>query len=323
MHLVRPEKDASGLLQLAQTHPLVGQSIYTAQTQALRDRVKNDPDHFYTYSEQHMGLSVDPFTLKDCSRKNAADHKRKFVTPQGFQNVLKKDSTERIQHRLHLHPAAVDDLRDCPYHLQKKRVPADHQTLELLNPQKKPADRKRITRSKSPQESPRKSPGRLPKLNDGYFSTLKPLDEEKLTGVEAQRLRDEGKNREKEEFMRKLVVQDPTFHVGLKPLGLQVLDKFRGLLVDKPAKPGLVLPPKYLRDKVVLRDASLQPLPISFNLAEAKLTKGEAEKIWRLDKKFDPNSCAAAQDFDLVSTAPQRSLVYRPARADAFTQAYT
>lgn len=323
MHLVRPEKDSAGLLELGKTHPIVGETIYTAQLEALRDRVKGDKEFFYTYSEQHMGLSVDPYTVEDCRKRDAAEHRRKYLTDKGFENVIKKDKNESIRHRLHLHPATVDDLRDCPYHLQKKRVRSIHQTLEMLGQQKKPTERTRISKSKSPKNSPKKSPSRLPRLNDGYFSTYKPLDEEKITAVEAQRRRDEAKNREKEEFKKKLVVEDPTFHVGLKPLGVQVLDKYKGLLSDKPLKPGLVLPQKYLKDKVVARDASLQPLPISYNLAEAKLTKGESEKVWRLEKKFDANKCTAATDFNLVSINPQPSLVYKPSRADAFTHAYT
>lgn len=193
----------------------------------------------------------------------------------------------------------------------------------MLNPHKKPVERQRISKSKSPKGSPKKSPKKLPLLKDGYFSSFTPLDEEKLTAVEAQRRRDEAKNKDKEEFKRKLVVDDPTFHVGLKSLGVQVIDKYKGLLADKPVKPSLVLPQKYLKDKIVTREASLQPLPISYNLAEAKLTKGEAEKIWRLEKKFDANKCASPTDFNLVSVTPQPSLVYKPSRADAFTHMYT
>lgn len=126
MHLVKPEKDSTGILELGKTHPIVGESVYTAQVEALREKVRNDKEYFFTYSENYMGLSVDPYTLRECRKREAAEHKRKFFTEKGFENVIKKEKEERIRHRLHLHPATVDDLKDCPYHLQKKRVHSVH-----------------------------------------------------------------------------------------------------------------------------------------------------------------------------------------------------
>lgn len=157
----------------------------------------------------------------------------------------------------------------------------------------------------------------------GTFNTFEEKEEDKMTALQAQKWRDELKNKEKFEFKKKLVVADPNFHVGLKPIGIQVLDKYKGLLSDKPLKPGLALPSKYTKDKIVKRDAVLQPLPISFNLDEQKLTKAEAEKLIRIDRKFNERLGPSDRDFELVAINSQPSMVYKPSRADAFTHKYT
>ena len=138
--------------------------------------------------------------------------------------------------------------------------------------------------------------------------------------MELQKRRTEAKSRDKEEWKKKLVVDDPTLHVGLKPVGVQVLDKFKGLLSDPPKKLGLMLPAKYLKDKIVHRDATIQLLPISYNLGEEKFDKLEVEKMIRMDRRFDPKNSSSKLDFDTVKAKNADSFVYKPSRKDVFIE---
>lgn len=160
----------------------------------------------------------------------------------------------------------------------------------------------------------------LPKLeNKGYFSVCKPLKDEKITAVEAQRRLNEAKNKEKEEWTKNLIVDDPTLRVSLIPVGVQVLDKYKGLLTDEPKKASLRLPSKYIKDKVVRRDEKLEPLPISYNLSEAKLSKHEADLLIRLNRNFDPKRAVGQSDFDTVKAKNDEEFVHRPRRQDIFS----
>lgn len=158
----------------------------------------------------------------------------------------------------------------------------------------------------------------LPKLEGGLFSSYKPLDQEKMTAVELQKQKEEAKNKEKDEWKKKLVVDDPTLHVSLKLIGVQVLDKYKGILSDTPKKAGLKLPAKYIKDKIVTRDETIKELPISYNLVEDKMDKNEVEKRVRLDRRFNPKASMSKTDFDTVKAKNADTFVYKPTVKDIF-----
>lgn len=35
----------------------------------LREKIRNDPNNFYTYSEKYLSLSIDPYTLEQQKQK--------------------------------------------------------------------------------------------------------------------------------------------------------------------------------------------------------------------------------------------------------------
>jgi hypothetical protein len=161
----------------------------------------------------------------------------------------------------------------------------------------------------------------LPKLdNNGYFAVYKPLSEEKIGAAETQKRSDEAKRRDKDEWTKKMVVDDPTLRVSLKPVGLHVLDKYKGLLTDEAKKASLKMPAKYIKDKVVKRDVKLETLPISYNLAEAKLSKYETEKLIRLNRDFDPKLAVSQFNFDTVKAKNDENFVHKPRRQDVFRE---
>lgn len=157
-------------------------------------------------------------------------------------------------------------------------------------------------------------------LENGVFSSVVPDKEEKLSAVERQKRTLEAKSKEKEEWTRKLVVDDPNLHVSLRPIGLAVTDKYKSLLADPANRVGLKLPAKYLKDKVVKRDEAVQQLPISFNLEEEKLDRHLIEKRLRLDRKFDPKASMSKNDFDTLRAKNADSFVHKPMRQDVFTE---
>jgi hypothetical protein len=50
-------------------------NIYERQKEELREIVRNDPNHFYTYSVDYLSLSVDPYSLEDGKRRELAQNK--------------------------------------------------------------------------------------------------------------------------------------------------------------------------------------------------------------------------------------------------------
>ena len=52
-------------------------NIYAKQRTELREIVRNDPNHFYTYSADYLSLSIDPYNAEDI--KKAELQKKKDV----------------------------------------------------------------------------------------------------------------------------------------------------------------------------------------------------------------------------------------------------
>lgn len=127
MHLIRPENDSQHRLELAYSDPIPGLTVYQTQIEQLRKQVREDPNHFYTYSPEYMSLSVDPYVEKDVKLDREAEHKRKFLVKEGFHNIIKKDPKERIKHPRHLPQSTIEAIRNFPYHEDKNWVSITNQ----------------------------------------------------------------------------------------------------------------------------------------------------------------------------------------------------
>lgn len=102
---------------------------------------------------------------------------------------------------------------------------------------------------------------------------------------------------EKKNWEKKIVVEDPTFHVDTSKSLVYGMDKYKDILHSEAKKPGLILPKKYLKDAVVKMDRILKPSPISYNAYEKKLTKTEQEALLRLERNYDEKQCLGREDF--------------------------
>lgn len=96
--------------------------MYETQIEQLRKQVREDPNHFYTFSPEYMSLSVDPYLVKEVKQQEEAAHKSKFLTKEGFQNIIKKQPNDRIRHPLYLPPSIVEAIQNHPYHEEKAWV---------------------------------------------------------------------------------------------------------------------------------------------------------------------------------------------------------
>ena len=45
-------------------------NYYELQLNELREKVRNDPKNFYTYSEKYLSLSIDPWTVEQQKKKD-------------------------------------------------------------------------------------------------------------------------------------------------------------------------------------------------------------------------------------------------------------
>ena len=303
LHQIRKEKEQHQRLSNALTNPIPLQTVYTTQMEHLRENVRKDPNHFYTYSEKYMSLSVDPYTEKEKLKQEEQYKRSKFVTKEGFQNILKREPDHYNKPHKTIPAAESEVMKKYPYH-------EDHtHTIAMLNP-KENLDKVQFRKY-------------LPRLKNGVFNKVTALDEEKLSAVQVQNREAEKKTKVKEEFNKKMVVDDPNFHVGLKPVGVHTLDKYRGLIDEEIKKKSLRVPAKYIQNKIVKRDEVVQNAPISFNLDEAKYSKADIEKLIMLDRKFNQKKAVHESDFDRIKVQGAPSFMYKPSRFDAFTDKYT
>ena len=97
-------------------------NIYEKQNAELREIVRNDPNHFYTYSADYLSLSIDPFAPDDIKKQKEEEKKKMWRTQNGFQTVVKKDPKDYNAHPKKPHPSTIDELRSCPWHQDKEEV---------------------------------------------------------------------------------------------------------------------------------------------------------------------------------------------------------
>jgi len=303
LRLLKADKDEKKRLEKALANPLPKNTVYTTQMEQLRDQARNDPDHFYTYSEKYMSLSVDPYKESERLKEEEMIRRSKFITKDGFKCIVKREPGHYNKHYKQMTPEEIEVMKKYPYHEEQARM------KNMLNP-KEPNSKNQFKKY-------------LPKLKNGIFNKIETSEEEKLTAVEVQKRASEAKLKARDEFKKKMVVDDPTFHVGLKPIGIHQFDRHKGLMDQEPIKKSLRLPAKYITNKVVKRDEYLHNLPISFNLSEEKHSKADIEKLIQLDRKFNPKTSSHDQDFERIRQGNQRDFVYKPSRYDAFTDKYT
>jgi hypothetical protein len=144
MHMVRPEHDTQGRLEKALNHPIEGKTVYGTQLEQLRQQVRDDPNHFYTYSPEFMSLSVDPYLMHDVNKARDEEHKSKFLVKGGFQNVIKRNKKECIKHPKYLPESTVEAIHNYPYHEEKAWVGLSYQDS-------KSAEAKRATTKERPE----------------------------------------------------------------------------------------------------------------------------------------------------------------------------
>lgn len=88
----------------------------------LREKVKDDKGKYiYTYSNDHLGLSIDPQNLDEEAKKQKILSESLNYSKQKFSSLIIKTKDERM--RLPKRPGDqdIEDLKNFPYHQQKQK----------------------------------------------------------------------------------------------------------------------------------------------------------------------------------------------------------
>lgn len=286
-----------------------GETVYMTQLRRQRELVKNDRENFYTWSEKHFSLSIDPYTEKDVEAKKLELHNSKFLTPDGFQLFLKKyQKSETMTQSM---------LYDTPLTKDFKPQRDDSQKLEKITNTKLHKDKffcfKQKTRSK-------KFFPKLKKVNVTSDNIeQKDIENYDLTYNSEVQRREQLK--EKKEWESKMVVSDKNFKVNLHGAGTYSYDKYKGLIKNESdiKKKGLIMRKKYQKDNEDIQIAStLRNLPISYNLGELKM---QSIKPVNHDFKKFVKRTQDDEDFDLnCKRSESFNYVYKPKYYDAFSR---
>lgn len=271
-----------------------GENFYSAQIRRMRELARHDKDNFYTWSDTYLGASVDPYTKKEADNIYDQINLSKYIAPEGIVTIFKNENPQR--HRLALHPANIKDLNGEPYHILKKNAKANLKFKEDL-PIGKPNFKNFLPPLKTIDAR---------------------LDDEDLTQLEKIELEKQKKNKDAEDFKKKLVVDSPNFYVK-NPTGNYNLDKYKGMLHDpnNVKKKGLLLPNRILKRTDISMDKSLKPFPVSYNENEDKPTGYRVHPF--PEKKFDLRNCVSTKDFNsFVDPPTKRQFVNKIMKKDIF-----
>ena len=271
-----------------------GENFYSAQIRRMRELARHDKDNFYTWSDNYLGASIDPYTKQEAENIYDQIEKSKYTAPEGIVTIFKNENRQR--HPLALHPAKIADLQLEPYHITKKNIKTNLKFKENL-----------------PTDKP---------LFKNFLPPLKSvdvrLDEEDLSQLEKIELEKQQKHKDSEDFKKKLVVDSPNFYVK-NPTGNYNMDKYKGMLHDpnNVKKKGLLLPNRILKRTDISMDKSLKPFPVSYNENEDKPTGYRVHPF--PEKKFDLRSCVSNKDFNSFADPPaKRRFVNRIMKKDIF-----
>merc|ERR1711976_636535 len=66
-----------------------GETVYTIQLRKMREKIRNDKDYVYTWSDNYLSASLDPYTIKEKSDMDNSRNKSKILTENGFQTLIK------------------------------------------------------------------------------------------------------------------------------------------------------------------------------------------------------------------------------------------
>lgn len=298
---VKTENDKN-LMKSIMSDLKAGENAYMAQTRMLRQQACNDKNHFYTYSKDYLGASIDPFNAKEVTMSENEIRQKKFITKSGFENIMKRENSH--QHKLSLHDSKIYDLQNEPYHIAKeeamqfKVLKKDHDGIEGCS----------LFRTI------------LPPLK---HENINFNGQEKMTAQEKIAIEKQFKDDEKEKFRKKLIVDDPAFHVNTKlksNKSVSHIDKYKGLLNEKDPvkKKGLMISKKYLDKSKLPMDSVFKPLPISYNTHEDKIP-GVNKNRQGSFKKFNMNRCVSNTDFWNYTNYPEsKNYVFKQRRLDDF-----
>ena len=241
----------------------------------LREKVAKDRNASYTYSENFMSQTVSAVDIELDAKKNAMEGKNQWLTPSGFQYPKRRTTKELIVHPKKPTDARIDDLRD-PFRdqldIKKENYSSDKTMRDLeksyatqiksekyfgtLEPMtfERPFQLKLVG---DKQQLPRGNIVEGGKKDDNFFRSVH-------VGGEAQlKLMEEAQQKEREDWLSKVVVDSAAFKVGgfkVKDKPLQ-MDRGKDLLKDEPQQVALKM--LYKRESHLGKDFGHKQTPIT------------------------------------------------------------
>ncbi|KAL4490305.1 hypothetical protein ABPG72_004344 [Tetrahymena utriculariae] len=267
---------------------------YEKQKREQRERIRADKHNFYTYSEQYLTLSVDPFNVQDEIKLAETQEKTKLHEKPSFRPVPPKSKDERDGHPKKPHPSKIEELSKYPYYEQREK-----EEVTLKNTRGEPIKDRQDFNPYFRQTE--------------IFSNPEVLEAEKIKPVEKEKQEREKKQKEQEEWMGKLKGTKYLYTKRTMPEHPSQLDKLKGLRDDPAAKKGLLLKNSRLKDTTLRMDRQLKDIPSSiFHHENFK------EQVDPFARKVHPEICMSPFDFDAYQNPEiiTKTFIYKPLKLD-------
>ena len=93
---------------------------YQKQKRDLREKIQNEKGKYiYTYSNDHLGLSIDPKTVDEEAKRDKLFSESLNYSKDKFSSLIIKTKDERMRLPKRLGVQDIEDLKNYPYYEQK------------------------------------------------------------------------------------------------------------------------------------------------------------------------------------------------------------
>ena len=221
-------------------------NIWEFQKEQLRKHIANDPSNFYTYSKEHLSLAFPLVNENEIKIKEKEASEAKWKTKAGFDTLNKK--TNFNAHPKQPPQSVMDDLK-IPFVQQKQETKQSQKAAVYRPSDHGKEDFYSKVKSKNQTFS-----------DPSYFNTVF------ISGDDMVKEMAELKQKEKEDFEKKVVVANQHFFVNTRVAASHQIDKHASMRQDPINKVGLRLGQKKLKEltaRNILATKGLSDVPIS------------------------------------------------------------
>ncbi|EGR26983.1 hypothetical protein IMG5_203820 [Ichthyophthirius multifiliis] len=261
-----------------------------------REKIKNDKIFFYTYSEQYLGLSIDPYNVEDEKKLALTLEKTQLQSKPEFRTVPPKTLEQYKEHPKKPHESIIEDLAQNPYYEQRVK---QEESLKF--------SKERI-RDKSKKDF-NQYIGHI-----DVFSLPEILETEKIKPIEKERLEREKKKKEIEKWQKKLK-GDAYIHIKKQMQEHpSQLDKLKGIRDGPALKKGILLKNSRIQNSTLQLEKQIKDIPSSVFHQEPY-----QNPVDLFQRKIAPEKAVSPYDFDLYQNPEilTKTCIYKPLKLDS------